>query len=96
MNLSEGIGVSAVYGRGEPGWRGVNKIYKRKVTPCLQLVLIWQTGLIGSWNIVKVQIIFKELESAFLTKLDLLSILRNVSSDHFNIFYESRRTFELF
>ena len=38
---------------------------------------------------------FKELETAFLTKLDLLSVLRKVSSEYFNTFYESRRTFEL-
>jgi len=39
---------------------------------------------------------FKELETGFLTKLDLLSILRKVSNAYFNTFYESRRTFELF
>ena len=31
-----------------------------------------------------------------MTKLDLLSILRKVSSEYFNTFYESRRTFEQF
>ena len=39
---------------------------------------------------------FKELETAFLTKLDILSISRKVSSEYFNTFYESRRAFELF
>jgi hypothetical protein len=39
---------------------------------------------------------FKELETAFMTKLYLLSILRKVSSEYFNTFYESRRTLEQF
>ena len=39
---------------------------------------------------------FKELDTAFLTKLDLLSILRKVSSEYFYTFYESRRTSQLF
>ena len=61
-----------------------------------ELVLTWQTGQIGSWNIVKVKKKFKELEAAFLTKQYLLSILRKVSSGYFNTLHESRRTFEMF
>ena len=55
-----------------------------------------QTGMIESWNIVKVQKVLKELETAFDKTRSFNDFLKKFSSEYFNTFYESRRTFELF